>query len=82
MLKKESSILREWLGIVMYLIGATLQLLMGSLAILSYLLVVCIVATRESVGQMLIKVKGYVLSNMPEVLTTWLRLLKNLMLKR
>jgi len=56
MLKKELNILKEWLGIVMYLIGATLQLLMGSLAILSYLLVVCIVATRESAGQMLIKV--------------------------
>jgi hypothetical protein len=82
MQRKELNILKEWLAMIMFLIGAMILLLMGNLAILSCLLVVFIVGIRESAGPIVIKVKDYVLLNTPEVLTTWFKYLKNLKSKR
>jgi hypothetical protein len=82
MQRKELNILKEWLAMIVCLIGAMLLLLMGSLAILSCLLVVFIVGIRESAGPIVIKGKDYVLLNTPEVLATLQRWLKNLKSKR
>jgi hypothetical protein len=67
MRKVEWNTLKEWLQIAIYLIGVMMIYLMGSLAIISLLLVVFIVDIKENVGRILIKVGVFVSSNMRKV---------------
>jgi len=79
MRSSESLTLKDWFHRTLYLIGAIPMYLMVSLATASFLLVVFIVAIKENVGLMLIKVKAFVFLSMRTVegiLPTWLKNLK------
>jgi hypothetical protein len=78
MLVIELNILRKWLLVLIYLIGVMLVFLMGSLVILSFILVVFIAAIRKSAGLILTKVEAYVYSSMLMVKDIWFRLIRNL----
>jgi hypothetical protein len=78
MLLQGLNILRKWLPVLLYLTGAMLLFLMGSLVILSFLLAVFIVAIKENVGKMLIKVRVSGYFSMQKVKGIWYRLARNL----